>query len=130
MSQRTRFSPFSVITNGSMSANITSNVTILQSITGVGYSLSWSGSSPVGTAAVQVSNDYSVFPNGSVNNAGTWTTLELEVNGSIVSAIDITGNTGTAFIEIQKTHAYAIRLVYTRTSGSGTLNAVIMGKVS
>lgn len=130
MSVRTRFNPFSVITNGDMSANITSSVTILQSLTNVGYSLSWSGASPVGNASIEVSNDYSVFPNGAVNNAGTWTTLELSSGGSIVTSIGITGNTGTAYIEIQKTSAYAIRLKYTRASGSGTLNATIMGKVS
>ena len=130
MSTRTRFAPYSVITNQSMAADITSAATVLQSITGVSYALSWSGSTPVGTAAVQVSNDYALNPDGSVHNAGTWTTIELSLNGSAVSSIPITGNTGSGFIDVEKTMAYAIRLFYDATSGSGTLNAVIMGKVS
>jgi len=138
MSTRTGLHPQIVIpspqgspANGaSMAANITSAPTILQSLTGISYSLSWTGSSPVGTASVQVSNDFSLNPNGTVNNAGTWTTLELQVNGSPVSSIPVSGNTGTAFIDIQKTMAYAIQLVYTAASGTGTLQAICVAKVA
>lgn len=130
MSSRTNIRPYSVITNGVMTANITSLVTILQSVTGVSYALSWSGTSPVGTASVQVSNDYSLNPNGSVRNSGTWTTVYINVNGVPAASAPITGNTGTGFIDVEKTMAYAIRLIFTFASGTGTLNAVINGKVS
>lgn len=130
MSSRTTFRPKSVITAGDMSANLTSLVTILQSITCVGYSLSWTGTAPVGTASVQVSNDYSLLANGRVNNSGTWTTLELSLAGAPVTSIPITGSPGTAFIEIDKTSAYAIRLIYTFTSGVGSLDVIVNGKVS
>ncbi len=130
MSTRTRLAPASVITNGDMSAaSITSAATILSSMTCASYSLSWTGSTPVGTASVQVSNDYAI--NGNiVLNAGTWTTIYLNVNGTPATTIAITGNTGNGFIDIEKTAAYAIRLVYTKGSGTGTLNAIITGKVS
>ena len=106
-----------------MSGNLTSAVTILQSLTLVSYSLSWTGTSPVGTVLVQVSNDYSLNANGTVNNAGTWTTLTLSTSASV------SGNTGTGFINLGTVAAYAIRLLYTATSGTGNLNVVINAKV-
>lgn len=131
MSTRTNIRPQPVIIDGGMSAtSITSAVTILQSVTRISYGLSWVGTVPVGTAAVQVSNDYSVYANGSVHNTGTWTTLILDLNGVPVSSIPISGSPGSAMIDIDGTAVYAIRLVYTKTSGTGTLQAIINGKVS
>ena len=129
MSSRTALRPYTVLSSGSMAGDLTSSVTILQSIVGVSYALSWTGTSPVGTCSVQVSNDYSVYPSGAVNNTGTWTTIYLNVNGTPATTIAITGNTGSGFIDIDQTMAYAIKLIYTRTSGTGTLSAVISGKV-
>ncbi len=130
MSTRTVFKPFPVIVNGDMANDITSAVTVLQSITAVSYSLSWSGSTPIGTAEIQLSNDYSLNPDGSVDNAGTWVTGELSLAGAPVSSIPITGNTGTAFIDVEQTAAYAIRLFFNSASGTGTMQATIMGKVA
>lgn len=127
---RTTLRPKLVITNGSMAGDLTSLPTVLQSISGCSYALSWSGSTPVGTAEIQVSNDYALNPDSTVANSGTWTTVELNVAGSPASSIAISGNTGNAFIDIEKTMAYAIRLFYDRTSGTGTLNVTINGKVA
>jgi len=129
MSTRTTLRPFSVITNGSMAGNLTSTPTILQSLSMLSYALQWSGTSPVGTVSVQVSNDYSLTPAGTVDNPGTWTTITLQVSGSAVTSIPVSGNTGTGFIDIESTAAYAARLVYTAGTGTGTLNAVVVGKV-
>lgn len=114
-----------------MATSLTSAVTILQSLTKVGYTFSWlAGTTPIGTVSAQVSNDYALDPTGVVKNAGTWTTLPLEDNtGTVVTSLPVTGNTGTAYIEIE-TAAYATRVLYTRTSGGGTLSAVVSGKVS
>ncbi len=130
MSTRTNLRPQSVITNGDMSASITSAPTILQSITEISYEVVWSGTSPIGTISVQVSNDYSVHPDGSVNNAGHWVTATLSVAGTPASSVPLSGNTGEGMIDPFSTAAYAVRLVYTRASGTGTMNAVINGKVS
>jgi len=130
MSSRPLVKPHSVITSGDMSAaSITSDVTIVQQLSNICYSYSWTGSTPVGTLKVQASNDYSIDPGGVVLNAGTWNTLDLEVNGSVVSSIDVTGNTGNGMINIANLAAYAIRTVYTKTSGTGTLQAIIVAKV-
>lgn len=138
MSTRTTLRPQQVIpspqgspaNSGDMTMNLTSAPTILQSLSKVGYSLSWSGSSPVGTVSVQCSNDYTLDPNGQVGNAGTWNTMTLSYNGSSVTTIPVSGNTGNGFIDIEATAAYAVRLIYTPGSGSGTLTAIINAKVS
>ncbi len=88
------------------------------------YAVSWVGSSPVGAMSVQVSNDFSINVDGSVRNAGTWNTLPIS------PAATVSGSTGNGFIDIGATGAYAIRLVYTRTSGTGTMQAQINAKVS
>lgn len=131
MSTRTTLRPYSVITNESMAADITSEVTILQSITGVSYAVSWSGTTPVGTLAVQCSNDYSINQDGTVNNSGTWIPMYVSINGGAPAAsISISGNTGKGIIELERTNVYAIRLFYDAGSGVGTFNATIVGKVS
>lgn len=129
MSSRPTIRPQPVITNGVMASNITSLPTIMGSTTGASYAVSWTGTTPVGTCSVQVSNDYKIDGNV-VLNAGTWTTIYLNVNGTPSQTIAISGNTGNGFIDIQKTIGYAIRLIYTAGSGSGTMNAVYNGKVS
>lgn len=124
MSSRPIFTPHSVITAGSMATSLTSEVTIIQNLSMVSYDIAWTaGSSPVGDITVQVSNTYRKDGQGNVIVAGNWTTLTLSV------ATPISGNSGNGFIDIDASAGYAIRLVYTRTSGSGTLNVVVNGKV-
>jgi hypothetical protein len=123
MSSRPIIKPYSVITDGDMSGNITSDVTIIQNLSMISYDISWSGTSPVGALSVQVSNTYSIDPGGAVKNAGNWTTLTLSASANV------SGNTGNGAIDIDATGFYAIRLVYTRTSGSGTMQAVLNAKV-
>ncbi len=130
MSTRTTLRPKLVITNGDMSGNLTSLPTILQSLTSGSYALSWTGTSPVGTVSFQVSDDYSLDPNGQVDNPGTWNTAPLSVSGTTVTAVPVTGNTGSGYIDILGTGAYAARLIYAAGSGTGILNVTVVGKVS
>lgn len=124
MSSRPLIKPFSVITDGSLSGNLTSKVTVIDNLSMVSYSLSWAGSSPSGAVNVQASNDYSEYADGSVNNAGTWNTLPLSISPAI------SGNSGSGFIDIDAQAGHALRLTYTAISGSGTLNVLVTGKVS
>lgn len=122
MSSRPIIAPFPVITNGDMSADIISAVTVIQTNSMVSYDISWTGSTPIGVMEVQVSNTYSQNADGSVRNAGNWTSITLS------ATTDVTGNTGNGAIDIDATAFYAIRLKYTRTSGTGTMQATIAGK--
>lgn len=109
-----------------MSADITSEVTIIQKLSMISYSVEWTGTAPVGNLYIQVSNDYSLFPDGEVNNPGTWNNVPVTVTG----AIPISGNADNGFIDITEISAYAMRLFYDATSGIGTMNAVATGKVA
>lgn len=125
MSSRPQFSPHSVITNGDMSDSLTSEVTIIQKLSMISYDIAWTaGSTPVGTITVQISNTYSQNADGTVKNAGTWTTITLS------TTVDVSGNSGNAFIDIEATAGYAMRVIYTCASGSGTLNVTVNGKVA
>lgn len=124
MASRPILSPFPVIVNGNMASSIISDVTVIQNTSMVSYDISWTGTAPVGTMSVQVSNTYSQNADGSVRNAGNWTTLTLS------APTPVSGATGNGFIDVDATGSYAIRLVYTRASGTGTMNATISGKVS
>lgn len=130
MSSRPIYYPTPVIgsnsgVSGDMSAaSITSLVTVITNISMMSYSYSWTGTSPVGTITVQVSNDYSQNAAGAVLNAGTWNTLPLS------AATGVSGNTGNGLVDIDQLGANAIRTVYTKTSGVGTLTAIFKGKVS
>jgi hypothetical protein len=125
MSSRPLIKPFQVITNGSMSSSIISDVTIIDNISVISYDISWSGTSPVGTMSVQVSNTYRENANSTaVAVAGDWTSLPLSSTPSIAS------NSGNGAIDIDVTGFNAIRLVYNFISGTGTMNAWLSAKVT
>jgi|ERR1019366_6402085 hypothetical protein len=122
MASRPILSPQQVITNGDMTSTVTSLVTILQTTGKASYDISWTGT-PTGTFNVQVSNTYTQDSSGQPANPGNWTTLTLSAP-TLAS-----GSSGNGFIDVTVTGAYAIRLQYAATSGTGTLNATIAGKV-
>lgn len=107
-------------------STVTSKVTIIQNMTQIGYDISWSGGngSTAGTFAVQVSNTYSQNADGTVANAGNWTSLTLSNVPTVATS------SGNGYIDIDSISAYAMRLVYTKSGGIGTLNATVCGKVA
>ncbi len=137
MSTRTSLRPQVVIpspqatpaSTGDMSANITSAPTVLQSLTMVNYAYSWTGTSPVGTISIQASSDCTVLPEGGVSG-GAWNTVPLVSSGTAVTSVAVTGNTGNGMIDIYGLAAFAVRTVYTYTSGTGTLTATVTCKVT
>ena len=102
---------FLVVSDGDMSgATVTSATTNIQYLDNIAYQLYWTGT-PTGTFDVQVSGDNT-----------NWASLPLN---PVPAA---TASSGSAFIDIYQTAANYIRVVYTRTSGSGTLNVLISAK--
>lgn len=110
----------------SMATSITSPVNFIQTLPGISYDLVWTGA-PVGTFQVQVSNTYQQASDGTVINEGNWTTLP--TNTFIGVYPTPSGTPDNGFLDVVGTEAYAIRLVYTATSGSGNLTVVAAAKV-
>jgi len=102
-------------------SSITSSVTNIQRLDNIGIQFNWSGA-PVGDFAVQISADYAQDTEGNVTNAGNWTPITLSPSPATSSGSPI-------YIDMFQLSAPWLRVVYTRTSGSGTLQATIVGKM-
>jgi hypothetical protein len=113
---------------GSMATSITSSPSIVPVPSVFSYQVVWSGTSPVGAISVQGSNTFTQAADGTIGNPGTWDDLTLNYNGTAVTSIPLSGNTGSGLIDITVTAIYAVRLVYTRTSGTGTLAVTAFGR--
>lgn len=100
-----------------------SRVTIIQMLDNVSIQVNITGDA-TGEFAVQISNDYSINPDGSERNPGTWTEL------STPAAVTVTAsNPNPIFFDINQTGAYAIKLVWTDTSSTtGVADAILVAK--
>lgn len=96
-----------LVASGDMSADITSASESLLHIFGYCVQVQWSGTSPVGTLTLEASND-----------GASWST----VDGSLD---DVYGDSGSGIYHVTDVFYPYVRLKYTRTSGTGTLNATI-----
>lgn len=115
-----------LINGTSMGASINGPATIINRLPGISYDITWTGT-PTGTFSVQVSNTYAQNADGSIAAAGTWEDLPV---AAIVGTLPApAGSAGHGFIDVVGTQAYAVRLVYTRTSGTGTLTVLAAAKV-
>lgn len=138
MSSRPQFNPYIVIPNaeanpansGDMSLTLTSQPTIVQKLSMIAYQINWAGAAPVGAISVEASNDFSLNADGSVRNAGNWTAVPLAFNNTNAFSVPLTGAAGSGVVDIDAMGMYALRLVYTPTSGTGVLQAIINAKVA
>lgn len=122
MSSKNILTPFQNIVSGDMSqASITSSVTTIQYLDNIGVQLNFSGS-PVGTFAIQVSADYKQDANGNVMNAGNWIPVTLS------PAPVASGSPGQIYLDLNQLSSPYLRVVYTKTSGTGTLQGYVTGK--
>lgn len=113
---------FQIISAGDMSqSSITSAVTNIEFMDNIGIQLNWTGS-PSGTFAIQVSLDYDQDNNGNVINAGNWVSVTLTPTPD-------TSVSPPIYIDMNQLSSPWIRVVYTKVSGTGTLNAFIAGKM-
>ena len=117
--------PISLVTNGSLGANLTSQVISTRYLNEAYLQLVFTGT-PTGTFTVQTSGDY--VPDNefrtSPPNAGTWDNVDL---GTTLSAA---GAPGSISVDITLSAIPWIRINYAHTSGTGTLNAKISGKTT
>ena len=109
-----------------MTTSFNGPATIINRLPGISYDIAWTGT-PTGTFSVEVSNTFALNTDGSVANAGNWTVLP---SSAFVGTIPVpSGSAGNGFLDIVGTEAYAIRLIYTAASGSGTLTVLASAKV-
>ena len=131
MSRKNNLRQFKTIDAGDMSANITSSITNIQFLDNIGIQLNFSGS-PVGDFQIEVSADYAQDLNGAVSNPGNWTPVLLGymLSGSYTMDDVIPSSVGSpVYIDLNQLSAPWIRIVYTATSGSGSLDAIITAKM-
>jgi hypothetical protein len=113
MSQTRRFiQPFQVAENWNMLTSTSSAGIDISNVDDISIVYSWTGSSPVGTLFVQVRN----------GETCPWTSLDIAPPASIAT------NSGSNNIQITNVSFQGLRLTYTASSGSGTLNAWLTGK--
>lgn len=123
MSRKNNLVKYQTITAGDMStASLTSAITNIQFLDNIGIQLNFTGA-PEGIFDVQVSADYAQDEFGNVTNVGNW--IDLVLN-PVPSA---SGSADSVYIDIIQTSAPWIRVVYTRDTGTGTLNAFITAKM-
>lgn len=123
MSARKNVLPlYPIVIAQSMSSDITSLVTSIQYMDNIGIQLNWTGT-PVGTFSIQISADYQRDINGNVTNPGNWINLVLSSNPTAAGSADV------AYVDLNQLSAPWIRVVYSRTSGTGILDAFITGKM-
>lgn len=114
---------YPVLTAQSLAASFTSPATFIRNTDNVSYQINVTTSNSVGSFSVQVSDDYSVGPDNTVVNPGTWITLTLSGTPTVASANDLIG------ISLNQLPYDSIRLAYTSTTaGTGTANAIITSK--
>jgi hypothetical protein len=124
---------YTTISAGSMTgtAVITSAITDITTMDNIGYQFDWT-SAPVGNFQVQVSSNHAQDAQGNVTVTGTWVPVVFNYwNGTtLLTATSIPTSVGTPiYLDCTQLSAPWIRCIYTNTSGTGTLTAVISGKM-
>lgn len=114
--------PFHFIVDQSMAGNVTSGATNIQYTDNCAIQLNFTGT-PVGIFSVEGSVDHAVNAMTGVQTvAGLWIPVTLD---PIPVA---SGSSGQILIDMKELSFPWIRVVYTRTSGTGTLNGFISAK--
>lgn len=113
MSSYRYIGPVTLLNAGAMAtATLTSTAIQIPTIPMACLYISWTGTSPVGTFSIQGSADNTNFVDMGLNVAAVAT------------------DTGTRFIDIGPTAAAYIRVVYTKTSGTGSLTVIGAAKTA
>lgn len=100
-----------------MAASILSNPQRIQFQDNVGIELIWTGT-PTGSFTVEISIDYD--PERHI--AGNWVNLPLSPSIGAVGTPDV------AYIDLNQLSAPYIRVRFTRTAGTGTLDCYVAAK--
>jgi len=126
--RKNHLSPFKIVSAGDMSqATITSSVTNIQGLDNIGIQVNILTGTASGTFDVQVSADHTEV-NGNVIVAGTWNKLGSPYTGTLTSGV-FSDSTASLYFDLNQLSSQYVRLLYTKTSGTGSFDAVIVGKM-
>lgn len=123
MAQKQRIRSYKISSAVSLATSVTSSPTNIEGVDNVGYQINFTGT-PTGTFTVEVSADYQpgTSPHEEPINAGNWIALPIS------PAVTASGAAGSAYIDLNQLSAPWIRIVYTRTSGTGSLDVYVTAK--
>lgn len=116
MSRKSLLKPYKILNAVDIATNQTSNPTNVEGIDNFCIELEWSGTTPVGVVTVETASQ------DAGGNYSTWKSIDFG------ATISISGASGNHLLFV-KADSQFYRVVYTATSGTGTLTAIISGKV-
>jgi hypothetical protein len=103
-----------IANNISMASSFTSDPYDINRVKGLTVQFFWeNGSSPVGTM--------DIFASNLQNEASSYQSI-------LSSPVNLSGNMGNQLFNISEPYYKYVKIVYTRTSGSGQLSVVLNGK--
>lgn len=107
----------------SLAADFISPVTFIRNTDNVSYQIDVTTTNSTGEFFVEVSDNYSVGPDNTVTNPGTWIRLTLSGQPTVAAADDIIG------ISLNQLPYDAIRVVYeSNVAGTGTCTMILTSK--
>lgn len=123
MSAKTFRQSFKIVSAGDQSqATVTSSIQNIQTLDNVGIQVNILTGTASGTFDVQVSADH-VEINSQVVTAGTWVSI-----GSSYTATITSGSPANVYFDLNQLSSQYVRLLWTKTSGTGTFDAFLVGK--
>lgn len=113
-----------LIDGSSMGADITNGrVLSIQGLDNIGVQINVLTGTPTGEFKVQVSADHEE-QNGVVTATGNWVDLTLSPTATVTS-----GSPTSIYVDLNQLSALYLRVVYTRSSGTGTCDVWAVGKM-
>lgn len=111
-----------LISAGDMStASITSIAQQVMYLDDIGIQINFTGT-PTGSFEIQISADHVEDAQGNVKTAGNWVPM------TFTTAPVASGAAGSIYLDIATLSAPYLRVVYTRVSGTGSLDVFVTGK--
>lgn len=115
---------YHVLSAQSMGASFTSSPTLVKNLDNCSYQIHFTTSDAVGTFSVEASVDYAIDETvNKVTNTGNW--IPLQLSGGTPTAASANDD---ILINLNQVPFNAIRLKYTRVSGTGTADVYIMAR--
>lgn len=122
--RKNSLSRFQIVSAGDQSqATVTSSVTNIQNLDNIGIQFNVLTGTASGTLDVQVSADHQEV-NNVVKTAGNWVSL-----GSSYQVTITSGSPANVYFDLSQLSAPFVRLLWTKSGGTGTFDAFIVGKM-